>query len=67
MKEHLNSYLHKISNIFGRNEVMHNTQNEDAQDNDNELVHMSYSEYIQYINEEEHKKATPLQPDIYSN
>jgi hypothetical protein len=33
---------------------------------DEVLVHMSYNDYIKYINDERSKKATPLQPDFYS-
>lgn len=66
MKDLFDSYFYKISNLLGRNQPIH-ADNHVETEIDEDLVHMSYSDYIKFINEEERKKASPLQPDIYSS
>jgi hypothetical protein len=65
MKDLFDSYFYKISNLLGRNQPIPVDKHDVETDED--LVHMSYSDYIKFINEEERKKASPLQPDIYSS
>jgi hypothetical protein len=65
MKGLFDSYFYKISNLLGRNPPIPVDKHDVETDED--LVHMSYSDYIKFINEEERKKASPLQPDIYSS
>jgi hypothetical protein len=68
MKGIFDSYFYKISNLLGRNQsISTDNQHLIEAETDDDLVHMSYSEYIKFINEEERKKASPLQPDLYSN
>ena len=66
MKDLFDSYFYKISNLLGRNQPIHVDPHVETE-TDEDLVHMSYSDYIKFINEEERKKASPLQPDIYSS
>lgn len=67
MKNLFDTYLHKISNLLGRNEsTFIDTSPVDSELDDN-IAHMSYSDYIKFINEEENKKATPLQPDHFAH
>ena len=66
MKDLFDSYFYKISNLLGRNQPIHVDHHAETE-TDEDLVHMSYSDYIKFINEEERKKASPLQPDIYSS
>lgn len=66
MKDLFDSYFYKISNLLGRNQPTHVDPHVEIE-TDEDLVHMSYSDYIKFINEEERKKASPLQPDIYSS
>ena len=65
MKDLFDSYFYKISNLLGRNQPIPVDKHDEETDED--LVHMSYTDYIKFINEEERKKASPLQPDIYSS
>jgi len=67
MKDIFDSYFYKISNILGRNQATPVDKYDAEKEADEDIVHMSYSDYIKFINEEERKKASPLQPDIYSN
>jgi hypothetical protein len=64
MKGLIDSCFYKISNLLGRNEQFYDTNNEVVEP-DEDLIHMSYNDYIKFINAEENKKATPLQPDAY--
>lgn len=67
MKDIFDSYFYKISNLLGRNLPIPVNNHDLETETDEDLVHMSYSDYIKFINEEERKKATPLQPDFYSS
>lgn len=64
MKDLFDSYFYKISNLLGRNQPFSLGKHDIETKSEDELVHMSYNDYIKFINEEERKKATPLQPDI---
>ncbi|MDI1307880.1 MAG: hypothetical protein PSV17_00420 [Methylotenera sp.] len=64
MKDIFDSYLYKISNLLGRNQPLPVGKHDVETETDDDLVHMSYNDYIKFINEEERKKASPLQPDI---
>jgi hypothetical protein len=67
VKDLFNSYFYKISNLLGRNQPLPVDNQDIETETDEGLAHMSYSDYIKFINEEERKKASPLQPDIYSS
>jgi hypothetical protein len=60
------SYFYKISNFLGRNHPILPDKNDIETEPDEVLFNMSYNDYIQYINNEKSKKASPLQPDFYS-
>ena len=62
LKGIFDSYLNKISNLLGRNETTFSEQISVEESRFD--THMSYSEYIKYINEQEEKMATPLQNNI---
>jgi hypothetical protein len=62
----LDSYFYKISNLLSRNQPFLVDKNDMETESDEDFDHMSYNEYIRYINEEKNKKASPLQPDVYS-
>ncbi len=64
MKDIFDSYFYKISNLLGRNQPIPASKHDIEREADDDLAHMSYSDYIKFINEEERKKASPLQPDI---
>lgn len=66
MKDLFDSYFYKISNLLGRNQPIYIDNNDIETEPDEVLVHMSYNDYIKYINDEKSKKASPLQPDFYS-
>jgi hypothetical protein len=66
VKNLFDSYFSKISNLLVRNQPILVDKNDVEIEPDEVLVHMSYNDYIKYINDERCKKATPLQPDFYS-
>jgi len=66
MKDLFDSYFYKISNLIGLNVPTYNETEYGKQESYEDFVHLSYSDYVKYINEEERKKASPLQPDDYS-
>lgn len=66
MKGLFDSYFHKISNLLTRNQPVFVGKNDMGTEPDEVLDNMSYNDYIRYINNEKNKKASPLQPDVYS-
>jgi hypothetical protein len=67
MKDLFDSYFYKISNLLGRNQPIPIDKQDIEVETEENLIHMSYNDYIKFINEEERKKASPLQPDIYTS
>jgi len=67
MKDLFDSYFYKISNLLGRNQPIPIDKQDIEVETEENLIHMSYNDYIKFISEEERKKASPLQPDIYTS
>jgi hypothetical protein len=51
MKDLFNSYFYKISNLLGQNEPTFHETNYVSQESDLH-THLSYSDYVKFINEE---------------
>ena len=68
MKGIFDSFFYKISNLLGKNQLTPVDKHDVETEADENLIHMSYRDYIKFINaEEEQKKASPLQSDFYSS
>jgi hypothetical protein len=67
MKGIFDSFFYKISNLLGKNQLTRVDKHDVETEADEDLIHMSYSDYRKFIDAEEQKKTSPLQSDFYSS
>ena len=67
MKGIFDSYFYKISNLLGKNQLTSVDKHDVATEVDEDLIHMSYSDYRKFIDAEEQKKPNPCSSSIFLN